>query len=138
MNPSPPTSLLHDCAKVHWRKEFQIHAIDPMKFLHHLENRIIYVNGADRNGRVIMYFKIGNIRSKIPFDIMISMLMYTVERADRRSVEIGSGEFIAIIDLHGMSFQYSPSFSVIKKALSLLKYNYPYRYHHNHILCFSV
>ena len=59
---------------------------------------------------------------------MIMMLMYTVERADRYSMQIGSGEFIAIIDLHGMSFQYSPSFSVIKRALSLLKYNYPYRY----------
>lgn len=120
--------------KVRWRKEFQIHAIDPSKFIDLLEDRIIYVNGADRQGRVIMYFKIGNLRSKIPFDTMIMMLVYTVERADRRSVEIGSGEFIAIIDLQGMSFQYSPSFSVIKKALSLLKYHYPYRYRCNHFL----
>jgi hypothetical protein len=112
---------------VRWRKTFNIHAIDTYSLLPALEQDISFVSGYDKDNRALLYFKLGNLKRKISPELMIQFLMYSVERADRYSVELGSGEFVAIIDLKGMSFSNSPSFTVIQTALNLLKYNYPYR-----------
>jgi hypothetical protein len=113
---------------VNWRKTFGIHTIDMMRLLPLFEKQIAYVNGVDKYGRALLYFKIGNIDTKVTHEDMIQILMYSVERADHYSTNNGSGEFVAVIDLKSMSFRFSPSFSTIKTALDLLKYNYPYRY----------
>lgn len=112
---------------VQWRKSFGIHSIDVLKLLPLLERGVVYVNGADKHGSALLYFKIGNIQQRVEPDVMIRVLMYSVERADRYSTELGSGQFVAVIDLAGMTFSTAPSFEVIKTALGLLKHNYPYR-----------
>lgn len=84
-------------------------------------------------------------------DEYLKLLMYTVERTDKQSVfEAGSGEFVSIVDLEVRSFthtyQYfiptkipkkthtqnfswstSPSISLMKECMDLLKKHYPYR-----------
>jgi hypothetical protein len=53
--------------------------------------------------------------------------MYGFRRADRASVENGSGEFVVLIDLDGFSLSTVPPLSQMKTALNLLKRHYPYR-----------
>ena len=43
------------------------------------------------------------------------------------SVESGSGQFVAIVDLSGFNWYLSPSISMIKESIGLLKKHYPYR-----------
>lgn len=111
---------------VKWRKSFGIHILDLHKIFPVLERSVVYVNGADKNGSALLYINIGNLKKRIDADLMISLLMYSVERADKDST-LGSGQFVAIIDLDGLSFNTAPSLEVIKKALDYLKLHYPYR-----------
>ena len=117
---------------IQWRKEYAVHRIQPQDdddIYELLSWKTIYVNGIDQNNRALLYFKIGNIKRKISPPNMIKTLMYSVERADRLSLEAKSGEFVVILDFAHVSFHTVPSFAVVKEALHLLKYNYPYRLH---------
>jgi len=116
---------ISDTAK--WRAEFGISKIDPKKFKTLLKTGLAYTSGNDKNGRVIMYFKVGKNKKKEDSDTYLNLLMYTVERADRLAVENKSGQFVAVIDLEGFSLSTCPPISMIKTALGLLKKNYPYR-----------
>lgn len=110
-----------------WRSDFGISKIDPKKFKSSLKTGLAYTSVNDKNGRVIMYFKVGRNKKKENADAYLNLLMYTVERADRAAVENKSGQFVAIIDLEGFSLSTCPPMSMIKTALGLLKRNYPYR-----------
>lgn len=50
-------------------------------------------------------------------------------RASQYSVQRGSGEFTAILDLQGYSWDSSPPLSFIKQTLATLKQHYPHRVH---------
>jgi hypothetical protein len=112
---------------VNWRKNFGISSIDKDIIAPLIEKGIAYVNGADKHGRSILYFKFGRMVGKGNTDDLLKGLMYTVERADSLSVKTGSGEFIAIIDFEGGSLKQMPPFKVISTTINLLKLHYPYR-----------
>lgn len=43
------------------------------------------------------------------------------------SVEFGSGQFVSIIDLKGVTFSRHPPVNLVKQSIHLLKQHYPYR-----------
>jgi hypothetical protein len=62
-----------------------------------------------------------------PCDGITMIICFHVYRADRLSVDSGSGEFVVIIDLEGFSLSTVPPLNQIKNAANLLKRHYPYR-----------
>jgi CRAL/TRIO domain len=111
---------------INWRDAF-IRRIDLSSIESVVRKGLAYVNGVDRHGRSLLYFKFGKMTGSEDAAALLQALMYTVERADRLSVQSLSGEFIAIIDFEGVSLSHCPPLSVIKAAIGLLKLHYPYR-----------
>lgn len=117
---------------VRWRSSFHskgVHRIDPGPIKHLIQRGLAYTAGTDKKGRVMMMFKAGRNDKKLypNNDVYLDLLIYTVEKADKMSVSNGVGEFVAVVDLDGLSLFNGPPISVIKSALSLLKHHYPYR-----------
>ena len=112
---------------VTWRRDFDIRNINLKQIAPIIERGIAYVNGFDRNGRVIIYFKFGRVGPHEDHETLLKALMHTVERADILCEESQSGEFIAVIDFEGVSLGNMPPFQVIRTAIDLLKLHYPYR-----------
>lgn len=112
---------------VTWRRDFGISKIRPEEIASVVEKGVAYVNGFDKHGRSIIYFKFGRAGRKDNPETLLQALMYTVERADRLCEENRSGEFIALIDFEGVSMRNLPPFRVIRTAIDLLKLHYPYR-----------
>ena len=81
----------------------------------------------DKLGRAIIYVKIGRNDKMQSNDAYLQHMMYTTERADRMCAAEGSGEFITIADLAGLSWSTCPPMGVLKDAITLLKSHYPYR-----------
>ena len=96
---------------VQWRLNFNsfrgIHAIQTSQFLSLVRYGLGYTSGLDRHGRVIMYAKVSRVGPQImPHHVYLSLLMYTIERADRMCAERhkgANGEFIVLLDLTGFS-----------------------------------
>ena len=112
---------------VTWRRDFGIRNIDLKRISPIIERGVAYVNGLDRHGRVIIYFKFGRIGLHEDPETLLKALMHTVEKADVLSEVSLSGEFIAVIDFDGVSLGNMPPFKVIHTAIDLLKLHYPYR-----------
>jgi len=117
---------------VTWRQEFGLHSkgiVDLEHLRPSLEDNLVYTYGHDVNNRPLLYFKVANNFRQISDAHFLELLMISVERADRESEKLGSGEFAAIIDLQGLTWTSCPSTSVIKTAIGLMKKHYPYRLH---------
>ena len=112
---------------VTWRRDFGIAQIQPEQIASIVEKGVAYVNGLDRNGRSIIYFKFGRAGRVESPETLLQALMYTVERADRLCEESKSGEFIAVIDFEGVTLRNLPPLKAIRLAIDLLKQHYPYR-----------
>lgn len=112
---------------VDWREQFGIASIDTSRITHLVKNGLGYTGGFDKLGRAIVYVKIGRNVKLETNDLYQKLLMYTVERADRMSVEQGCGEFVTVIDLEGFKWSTSIPIQMIKDAVTLLKKHYPYR-----------
>mmetsp|Transcript_21112 Transcript_21112/g.20452 ORF Transcript_21112/g.20452 Transcript_21112/m.20452 type:complete len:382 (+) Transcript_21112:106-1251(+) len=112
---------------VEWREQFGIASIDTLRITHLVKNGLGYTGGFDKLGRAIVYVKIGRNVKLESNDLYQKLLMYTVERADRMSVEQGCGEFVTVIDLEGFKWSTSIPIQMIKDAVTLLKKHYPYR-----------
>ena len=112
---------------VTWRRDFGIAQIRPEQIASIVEKGVAYVNGLDRNGRSIIYFKFGRAGRVESSETLLQALLYTVERADRLCEESQSGEFIAVIDFEGVTLRNLPPFKAIRLAIDLLKQHYPYR-----------
>ena len=113
---------------IEWRENFGITNINTNEFSHMVKNGLGYVStNLDQHGRSIVYVKVGRNVKMESNSLYQKLLMYTVERADRLSVERGTGEFVTIIDLDGFSFANSLPIPTVKECLNLLKHHYPYR-----------
>lgn len=112
---------------INWRKSFGISKIDLETIRPLIQQGVAYVNGVDKYGRALLYFKFGKMVAKFNPDSLLRALMYTVERADTTSVRTHSGEFLALIDFEGVTLKQMPPFAVIKATINLLKLHYPYR-----------
>ena len=85
---------------IEWREKFGIHSISTNEIAHFVSNGLGYVGKQlDCQGRSIIYLKVGRNKKMESNALYQKLLMYTVERADRMSVECGNGEFVTIIDL---------------------------------------
>ena len=85
---------------IEWRENFGIHSISTSEIAHLVSGGLGYVgNQLDCHGRSIIYVKVGRNKKMETNALYQKLLMYTVERADRMSVECGNGEFVTIIDL---------------------------------------
>ena len=85
---------------IEWREKFGIHAISTSEIAHLVGGGLGYVGKQlDCHGRSIIYVKVGRNKKMESNALYQKLLMYTVERADRMSVECGNGEFVTIIDL---------------------------------------
>jgi hypothetical protein len=113
---------------IEWRENFGITNLNTNEFSHMVKNGLGYVStNLDQHGRSIVYVKVGRNVKMESNSLYQKLLMYTVERADRLSVERGVGEFVTIIDLEGFSFGNSLPIPTVKECLNLLKHHYPYR-----------
>ena len=102
---------------IHWRLNFNsihgnhsfrgIHAIQTSQFASLVRHGLGYTGGLDQHGRVIMYAKVNRVGPQaMPHHVYLSLLMYTVERADRMCAERhkgANGEFVVVLDLTGFS-----------------------------------
>lgn len=111
---------------ISWRFSF-LNKINLQSIKNVITQGIAYVNGVDKKGRSLLYFKFGKIKGKENPENLLNALMYTVERADLMSVASGSGEFLAIIDFDGVNLYQCPPIQIIKNTIHLLKLHYPYR-----------
>jgi CRAL/TRIO domain len=118
-------------ATVAWREAFGIARLDPRAFAHLIKSGLGYVGPQlDKRGRAIIYMKVGRVGDKLESNAVYeSVLMYTVERAERLAVHKGRGEFITIVDLANYNFggKSGMPFSTITGLMNLLKLHYPYR-----------
>lgn len=113
---------------IEWRHSFGITKLDTTTITPLLQKRLGYTSvSTDKHGRVIMYLKIGRNDKMQTAEVYQKHMMYIVERADRQSINGGSGEFFAIVDLHGLTWGTCPPMGMLKDAISLLKKHYPYR-----------
>ncbi len=62
------------------------------------------------------------IVSRYCFDVLIAFF-----RADRMSVQFGSGEFVTAIDFTGFTWTRCPPIAHLQQAIVLLRMHYPYR-----------
>ena len=92
-----------------------------------MDTGFLYQNGVDRAQRPLIYFKVDRNSPSATADDIVKFLMHTVEELDRASVDKGSGEFVTIVDLKGLSFSNAPPLAAIRESIGLLKRNYPWR-----------
>lgn len=83
---------------VNWRHDFGVASIKTDQFTELIEKGVAYTSyTVDKFGRVILYFKLGRNVKLSNNDIYLKLLIYTIERADRMSVEVGSGNYILLL-----------------------------------------
>jgi len=93
-----------------------------------VQQRLVYVSEElDKQGRAIIYVRANHEGKRESPETYLRLLMYSVERADRFSVESGVGEFIAIVNLQSFSLLKVPPMVSMTDGISLLKRHYPYR-----------
>ena len=95
-----------------------------------VQQRLVYVSEElDKQGRAIIYVRANHEGKRESPETYLRLLMYSVERADRFSVEApgGMGEFIAIVNLQSFSLLKVPPMISMTDGISLLKSHYPYR-----------
>ena len=92
----------------------------------------MYTNGYDKQGRPILYIKFLDAVTKISSDpdylkqVLLTCL-HSVEKADSLSTRKGSGEFLVIVDLNGLSWKTCPPIKTMGQAIGYLKRHFPYR-----------
>ena len=85
---------------INWRHDFGITSIKTDQFAAFVEKGVAYTSyKVDKFGRVIVYFKLGRNIKLSNNDIYLKLLIYTIERADRMSIEAGTGTHIHSIIL---------------------------------------
>ena len=113
---------------IEWRHSFGINKIDTTSIVPLVQKGLGYTSEAmDKHGRVIIYLKIGRNDKMETAEVYLKHMMYITERADRQSINGGSGQFVAIVDLHGLTWGTCPPMGMLKEAISVLKKHYPYR-----------
>lgn len=113
---------------VEWRYQYNIPNIDTASIAPLVQQGLAFTSSQlDKHNRAILYVRGGHQGKKESPETYLRLLMYTVERADRMSVEAGSGEFVAVVDLAGFSWSRCPPMSSMTDGISLLKKHYPYR-----------
>ena len=111
---------------VRWRESYGIIRLAPVELL--ASKGMGYTGSTlDKAGRSIVYIRVGRNDKTQSAEAYLQHMMYTVERADRVCAAEGSGEFVTIADLSGLSWSTCPPMGVLKDAITLLKKNYPYR-----------
>eukprot|EP01034_Spumella_vulgaris_P029316 gene29316-36343_t len=115
---------------IQWRRDFGIGSIDTSRLSGLVAQGLAYTSPVpDKHGRAVIYLKIGAFSGSdvVDEEAFLNLVMYTVERADRMSVESGSGEFVTLIDFEGFSWTRCPPIAYLQKAIVLLRMHYPYR-----------
>ena len=86
---------------IEWRHSFGITRINTTAIAPLIQKGLGYPSVYDKDGRVILYLKIGRNDEMQSVDVHTKYMMYMVERADRKCINGGSGQFIALLDLTG-------------------------------------
>jgi len=114
---------------VEWRYHYDFANLDTSVFSSLIQKGLTHVSPVlDKKGRSIIYVRGSHDGKRESPESYLRLLMYSVERADRMSVEgPGQGEFVTMINLANFSpFKVPPS-SAMREGIALLKKHYPYR-----------
>lgn len=126
--PGAGPSMADNVARtVRWREEERVAVLGPADVARQAWNGYLYVNGTDRMGRPLIYYRPADQSAKKPEEA-IRYLVYTLERAlaaGRRNGGVEAYSFI--IDCGGFSLQNMPPVHLIKQAFQLLHHHYPTR-----------
>ena len=116
---------------VEWRHGFDFASLDAGEFSGLVKQGLAYVAPVlDNKGRSIIYVRGSHEGKRETPETYLRLLMYSVERADRLSVDAGAGgrgEFVAMINLKNFSPLKCPPMSSMIEGIALLKKHYPYR-----------
>jgi len=115
---------------VEWRHMYDFPRLDSNSIAGLVKAGLAYISPVlDKKGRVIFYVRGSHDGKKESPETYLRLLMYSVERADRMSVETegGQGEFVVIINLKSFSIFKCPPMSSMLDGIALLKKHYPYR-----------
>ena len=83
---------------INWRHDFGVASIKTDQFTELIEKGVAYTSyTVDKFGRVIVYFKLGRNVKLSNNDIYLKLLIYTIERADRMSIEVGTGNYTPLL-----------------------------------------
>ena len=108
-----------------WRYEYRPHRIDPESLRDESSTGKEYINGFDRYGRPILYFRNHRENTK-NYDSQIRLLVLNLETAIRL-MPAGVEKVVLIFDFSQFSPSCSPPMHINKQFLSLLSAHYPER-----------
>jgi len=115
---------------VEWRFNYDFPRLDTSGVGRLVQKGLAYISPVlDKRGRAIFYVRGSHDGKKESPETYLRLLMYSVERADRMSVETegGIGEFVVIVNLKSLSLFKCPPMSSMLDGIALLKRHYPYR-----------
>ena len=93
---------------VEWRADFGISKIDTEPLREVISKGMAYVDDTvDKNNKAIIYIRVNDMGPNY-VDLLEPLIMYTVEKAQNKTVKHGNGEFVCMIDLDGMTWGKSP------------------------------
>ena len=127
---------------IRFRREYNIARIDPKWLAPIVKSKLMYTNGYDKHDRPILYVKFLEVVTKVASEMknedylktVLLTALHSVEKADRLSTMKGSGEFLVIVDLNGLSWKTCPPIKTMGQVIGFLKRHFPYRLHAIYII----
>ncbi|KAK9767353.1 hypothetical protein K7432_002930 [Basidiobolus ranarum] len=108
-----------------WRHTYQPHKIPPAEIEEESETGKSYINGFDREGRIILYLRPGRQNTKT-YERQLRFTVFTLERA-LQLLPPGGEQVCLLIDYKGASMSKNPPLSQAAELLGILHAHYPER-----------
>jgi hypothetical protein len=110
---------------IDWRVSAPLPVVDRALMNKELVTGKFVVNGLSKNGRPVLYIRIGRENTWDPRGNLMSMV-YSMERAIGM-MECNTSEMIAIVDCAGVGMMNAPSTAFLKLAIEVMGKHYPRR-----------